>query len=81
MLSPAEKAYCQALQALKAKDYGRAAQCFEQAAPSFADNQEFRLFWETTRLLIAVKRELATTDDKLVIEEVFSDGQETNLRR
>ena len=81
MLNSSEKAYCRALQALKAKHYAQAARCFEQAAPFFADNRDFRLYWETTRLLLAVKQALGTFDDELVIEEVFTDGQEANLHR
>jgi hypothetical protein len=82
MLRPSEKAYCLALQALKEKDYAKAADYFTAAAPDFTNNQEFVLLWETTRLLVAVKEELKTTDEKdeLEIEEVFSYGQKDELR-
>ena len=82
MLNSSEKAYCLALRALSQKKYRSAADYFDKAAPYFRDNEEFHLIRETTRLLIAVKDELAVADndnDALVIEEVFSDGQETNL--
>jgi len=76
MLRAAEKAYYQALLALKQKDYAEAVRQFGLAAPKFADNQEFKLLYETTRLLVAVKNELADTgnEDRLEIEEVFSNG-------
>ena len=82
MLNPSEKAYCLALQALKQRRYQQAAGYFERAAAYFEGNQEFSLLRETTRVLVAVKREMAaadTDDDTLVIEEVFSDGQETEF--
>lgn len=80
MLNPAEKAYCLALQALKERQYSRAAGYFERAAAYFETNQEFNLLRETTRLLVALKKELAaaeTDDDALIIQEVFSDGEKT----
>ncbi len=82
MLKASEKSYCLALQALKDKDYAKAAGYFASAAPDFTNNQEFVLLWETTRLLVAVKEELKTADekDKLEIEEVFSYGQKDELR-
>ncbi len=82
MLKPAEKAYCQALLALKRKDYPAAVRFFDQAAPDFAGDREFNLYRETTRLLVAVKEKLAKTEneDKTEIEEAFSHGQETELR-
>ncbi len=82
MLNPSEKAYCLALRALSQKEYSSAADYFDKAAPFFRDNQEFHLIRETTRLLVAVQKELAVAvneNDALVIEEVFTDGQETNL--
>jgi hypothetical protein len=82
MLNPSEKAYCLALQALKQKRYTEAVSYFERAAGYFENNREFSLLRETTRLLVALKRELATAgdeEDTLIIEETFSDGQETNL--
>ncbi len=82
MLSPAEKAYCLALMALKEKDYHRAADQFSRAASDFGRNSEFVLLWETTRLLVAVKEELKTDEenDKIEIEEVYSYGQKDELR-
>lgn len=82
MLKPAEKAYCQALLALKRKDYAAARNLFDKAAPAFADDKEFNLYRETTRLLLVVKERLAKLDneDKIEIEETFSNGQTTELR-
>lgn len=82
MLNPSEKAYCLALLALSQKRYSSAADYFDKAAPYFRDSQEFQLLLESTRMLVAVKEQLAVADnedDALVIEEVFSNGQETNL--
>ncbi len=83
MLNQAEKAYCLALQALKAKQYRQAVGHFDRAAEFFVDNKEFNLLRETTRLLVALKKEIAATDQKndetLIVQEVFSNGQETNI--
>jgi len=81
MLKPAEKAYAQALLALKRKDYPSARAFFDEAAPAFAEDKEFNLLRETTRLLTVVKTKLADYDneDKIEIEEAFSDGQKTEL--
>ncbi len=76
MLSGGEKAYCAALLALKRKDYATALEQFEIAAPFFGEDKEFKLYLETTRLLVKVKEALARnkTGDKIDIEEVFSNG-------
>jgi hypothetical protein len=76
MIKSAEKAYCQALLALKRKNYVEAVRQFDLAASEFAGNREFKLLHETTRLLIAVKDELAGSgkNESLEIEEVFSNG-------
>jgi hypothetical protein len=83
MLNPSEKAYCLALQALKEKQYRQAAGHFDRAATFFVDNKEFNLLRETTRLLVALKDELAATDqisdETLIVQEVFSNGQETDV--
>jgi len=84
MLNPSEKTYFLALQALKGKHYRTAANYFEQAAGFFENNAEFGLLRESTRLLVAVKGEIAAAekrDDALIIEEVFSDGQETGFSK
>ena len=84
MLTSAEKAYCLALLALKHKEFRKAVDLFDEAAPGFANNQEFNLLWETTRLLVAVKDELVTREggieERIQIEEVYSYGQEDELR-
>ncbi len=76
MLKPAEKAYFQALTALKSKDYQAAAEQFDKAAPFFEQDKEFRILSETTRLLVAVTRELKRLgkEESLHIEESFSHG-------
>jgi hypothetical protein len=74
VLNSSEKAYCLALQALRDRKYGLAVEYFDRAAPYFKENKEFNLYRETVKLLVAVKEELVSTDDKLLIEETFSDG-------
>ena len=76
MLKPAEKAYFQALTALKRKDYPAAAEQFDKAAPYFEKDKEFGILRETTQLLVATKAELKKLEQKesLSIEESFSDG-------
>lgn len=81
MLDPREKAYLQALQALRDKQYQQAAGFFDQAAEFFANNHEFHLLRETTHLLLEVKGELAATEEKrnesFGAEEILIDGKET----
>ena len=83
MLNPDEKAYLQALQALRDKQYGPAVGHFDRAAEVFGNNREFSLLRETTRLLLEVKQTIAAAegrnDDVLTIEENLIDGQETEL--
>jgi hypothetical protein len=76
MLNASEKAYCEALQALKRKDYQAATSHFDAAADYFKNNREFTLLRETTRLLLAVRRERQRWEsaDRIEIEEVFSHG-------
>ena len=76
MLNQAEKAYFGALQGLRHKDYLAAMKQFDIAAPYFADHKEFNLLWETTRLLVEVKRNLGTliVEDRLEIKENFTSG-------
>ena len=76
MLSSSEKAYCEALLALKRKDYHAASAHFGTAAPDFKGNGEFNLFHETTKLMLAVKKERQrlNSQDQIDIEEVFSRG-------
>ncbi len=76
MLSHPEKAYWQALMAVRRKDYLSAARFFEQAAPGMRKNREFDLLRETNRLLLAVKRELDSpnVESSIDIEEKFSHG-------
>ena len=76
MLNPSEKAYCQALLALKDKEYKKARVMFDQAAADFKNNREFNLLREVTALLVEVKNELGTVpeDDRLEIKEAFSNG-------
>ena len=71
-----EKAYCSALLALKQKDYTAASNFFKKAAPYFKDDKEFKLYYETTLLLLEVKKTLGKfeDEDKLEIEEIFTNG-------
>jgi hypothetical protein len=77
MLDPMEKAYCLALESLRRKDYTSALTLLDRAAPRFSEDRDFRLLHESTRLLVAVKRELGGStmvEEKLEIEEVFTRG-------
>ncbi len=53
-----EKAYCEALAALKQKNYSEAVERFEIAALEYGTNNEFNLLYQSTRLLLEVKKEL-----------------------
>lgn len=76
MLTGGEKAYCAALLALKRKDYNAASEHFKQAAPFFQEDKEFNLYFETTMLLVEVKKTLGKleVEDKLEIEEIVPNG-------
>jgi hypothetical protein len=62
MLNSSEKAYCQALESLARKQYREALRYFDAAAPDFANNEEFGLLHQTTRVLCSVKAELAALE-------------------
>jgi len=74
--SGGDKAYTSALIALKQKDYTSASKFFQEAAPYYKDDKEFKLYFETTQLLIEVKKTLGKLEDdeKLEIEEIFTNG-------
>ncbi len=75
MLNPGEKAYCQALLALKSKNYRLAAEEFEKAAPLFKNDREVNLIMEKTRVLVAVKKKLAVEEsDAIEVEETLPYG-------
>ncbi len=76
MLNSGERDYYAALLALKRKDYSSASEHFKKAAPFFEHDKEFRLYSESTFLMLAVKQELARRrqEDSLEIEEVFTNG-------
>lgn len=76
MLTSGEKSYCAALMALKRKDYMTASEHFKKAAPYFEHDKEFNLIFETTQLLVDVKKELGRyeKEDSIEIEEIFTDG-------
>ena len=58
MLAGTEKAYREALDALKRKNYSEAVESFEIAALEYGTNSEFNLLYQSTRLLLEVKKEL-----------------------
>lgn len=76
MLRKQEKAYCQALLALKNKEYQVAAEYFDKAAAAFGQNEEFNLLRETNHLLVIVKNRLAAEEanERIAIEELSSHG-------
>ena len=72
MLSESEKAYSRALTALKSKDFRGAAGFFKTAEIQFAGSEEFRILFESTELLLAVKDEIYELENnKIEIEEYF----------
>ena len=62
MLKSSEKEYCLALEALSRKQYREALRYFDVAASDFANNAEFGLLHQTTRVLCSVKAELASLE-------------------
>lgn len=81
MLNQSEKAYCLALQSLRAHEYDQALNFFNSAADFFKDNREFNILRETTALLMEIKREIATlerqprgVEDPLFNGEVLEDA-------
>ena len=76
MLSENEKAYCQALLALRRKDYLKALVSFEKAAQAFGTNGEFNLLYQSTRVLVEVQNELAgvAVNNPLEEKELIVNG-------
>ncbi len=76
MLVDSEKAYCQALLALKNRDYQTAVMKFAKASGDFGTNEEFDLLYQTTQLLLAVKQELALEAEDIEIagKELMTNG-------
>jgi len=79
MLVDSEKAYCQALVALKKRDYQTAVAKFAKASGdvgTFSANEEFDLLYQTTQLLLAVKQELRLETERfeVVDKELMRDG-------
>ena len=82
MLNSSEKAYYLALQALRFKHYDKALNYFHAAAGHFQDNREFQILYETTRLLVAVKEEIAAagnSEGAAEPEEVLIDGAQIDF--
>ena len=80
-MSHPEESYGKALEALRNKNYRAATGFFKLAENQFADNLDFRILSEVTALLIAVKDEInEIVNSGFVVEEIFTDGQETELR-
>ncbi len=80
-MSHPEKSYSRALEALRNKNYRAASGFFKSVENQFADNLDFRILNEVTALLIAVKDEINEIEnDGIIVEEIFTDGQEAELR-
>jgi hypothetical protein len=72
MLSDAEKAYSRGLEAIRKKDFRAAIGFFKSAENQFAENEEFRILFGSTELLLAVKDEIFELENnKIEIEEYF----------
>jgi hypothetical protein len=64
MLTKEEKAYYQAIKALKDRNYTAASGFFRVAEKQFTDNRDFRILRETTELLLAVKDEIYSLENE-----------------
>jgi len=79
--SEGQKALRESLAALKRKDYRAASGFLAVAENTFADDDQLLILREAVDLLIAVKVEInAAENDKIEIEEIFGNGQETEFR-
>jgi len=80
MMNKAHKAYYKALEALSNKDYRAAAGFFKTAENGFTDDADFRILKEVTELLLVTKDEIYSLENEgIEIEEIFSNGQETEF--
>ena len=61
------KYYYKALQALKEKDFRLADRYFKSAENQIAENMEFSILSEATRLLMVVKNEIAELEGETVL--------------
>ncbi len=66
MLTDAEKAYYKAMSSLKEKDYGGASAFLKIAENQFADEEDFRILNEATRLLLVVKDEIYELENEKI---------------
>lgn len=65
MQTDARKAYLVAIRSLKEKNYQAAFGFLKSAEIQFADDLDFRILRETTRLLLAVKDEISELENNL----------------
>jgi len=65
MRTDAGKAYFSAFRTLKEKDYPATLGFLKSAEIQFADDLDFRILKETTRLLLAVKNEISGLKNNL----------------
>jgi hypothetical protein len=70
MLNRPEKEYYLALAALRQKEYIMALAHFDRAGEFFKNNREFTLLYETTKTLIAVKEQLAQSEEIVELKEL-----------
>lgn len=70
MLNRPEKEYYLALAALRKKEYITALAHFDRAGEFFRTNREFTLLYETTKTLIAVKEQLAQSEEIVELKEL-----------
>lgn len=81
MLSETDKAYFKAMKALKNNDYPAAVGFFRTVENQLEVAPELRILKEAAELLLAVKDEIFEIEnERIEIEEMLIDGQETNLR-
>ena len=78
MLTPEEKAYCRALEALRKKDYITADKEFGNCGAMFAESRGFKVITEATRMLVQLHKEKTKLQKiQTEIKEAVSHGKET----
>jgi len=78
MINRAENAYGHALEALSVRDYAIASGFLKSAEKEFAGDADFRILFESVRLLLAVKEELFELENKNR-QEIDSHGEKAEI--
>ena len=57
-MTSADRTYSEAMQSLRDRDFRSASDIFKSVENQFAENDEFRILYESLKLLMAVKEEI-----------------------